>query len=56
MTFAGFHYGTTRLNEAVKLIYCLGGNLDENKNGQHERNLLLSIPVARTRFELVSPP
>jgi hypothetical protein len=47
LTFNGFYYRTTRINEAIQLIYMMSRELDENKNGQPEENFELSIPVAR---------
>ena len=51
LTFNGFYYRTTRINETVRLIYMMGRELDENKNGQPEENFELSIPVAPRGFE-----
>jgi site-specific DNA recombinase len=51
LTFNGFYYRTTRINEAIRLIYMMSRELDENKNGQPEENFELSIPVARPGFE-----
>jgi hypothetical protein len=48
LTFNGFYYRTTRINEAVRLIYMMDKRLDENKNGQPEENFKSSISVART--------
>ena len=56
LVFDGFQYRTARLNEVVSLIYSLGKGLEQKENGQTESNIDLSISVARTRFELVSPP
>jgi site-specific DNA recombinase len=51
LTFNGFYYRTTRINEAVRLIYSLDADLTEKENGQPEENFKLSIPVARPGFE-----
>jgi site-specific DNA recombinase len=51
LTFNEFYYRTTRINEAVRLIYMMDKELDENKNGQSEENFELSIPVAPRGFE-----
>jgi hypothetical protein len=51
LTFNGFYYRTTRINEAIRLIYMVSRALDENKNGQPEENFELSIPVAQPGFE-----
>ena len=46
LTFNGFYYRTTRVNEAIRLIYMMDREPDENKNGQPEENFELPIPVA----------
>ena len=51
LTFDGFHYRTTRLNEAVELIYKLGEGFGENKNGQHQEKIVLSKDVTWIGFE-----
>ncbi|MFM9911168.1 MAG: hypothetical protein ACKVOW_17645 [Chitinophagaceae bacterium] len=48
LVFDGFRYRTTRLNEAVELIYNLDKGFGENKNGQTESNFSLSILVYTT--------
>lgn len=54
LVFDGFQYRTTRLNEAVRLIYTLGAGLGEIKNRKSAKISHLSGEVARTRIELVS--
>ncbi len=55
LTFDGFHYRTSRLNEAVELIYKLGEGFSENENGQTESIFDLSTLVPRTGFEPARP-
>ena len=55
LTFDGFHYRTTRLNEAVELIYSLGKGCSEKESGQTESNFDLSTLVPRTGFEPAHP-
>jgi site-specific DNA recombinase len=38
LTFDGEHYRTARLNEAVRQIYQIEKELQENKNGTSEEN------------------
>jgi len=52
LTFDGFYYRTTRINEAVRLICVMDNELDKNKNRQPEENFKLSIPVDQNGFEL----
>lgn len=47
LTFDGFRYRTTRLNEAVRLIYAVGAGFSEIKNRKSSKNLCLSGEVAR---------
>ncbi|WP_370443898.1 recombinase family protein [Terrimonas sp.] len=54
LVFDGFQYRTTRLNEAVRLIFTLGGGLSEIKNRKSSKKLHLSGEVVPTRIELVS--
>ncbi len=42
LTFDGFQYRTTRLNEAVRLIYTLGESFSEIKSRKSNKNLCLS--------------
>ena len=51
LTFNGFYYRTTRINEAIRLIYMMDRELNENKNGQPEETFELSIPVGLPGFE-----
>jgi site-specific DNA recombinase len=55
LVFDGFRYRTTRLNEAVELIYNLGKGFSENKKGQIEDDFDLSSVVPRTGFEPAHP-
>ncbi len=52
LTFEGIGYRTSRLNEAVELIYKLGEGFSENKRGQISTKTNLSSLVAPPRFEL----
>ena len=45
LTFDGNDYRTTRLNEAVELIYKLGEGFSENKKGQISEKTDLSLLV-----------
>ncbi len=45
LIFDGFQYRTTRLNEAVRLIYTLGEGFSEIKNRKSNKNLCLSGEV-----------
>ena len=49
--FYGLHYRTSRLNEAVSLIYSMDKAFGENKNGQNHQNLELSNLVTPDGFE-----
>ncbi len=55
LVFDGFHYRTTRLNEAVALIYSLGKGFSEKENGQTESIFDLSTSVPGTGFEPAHP-
>ena len=46
LTFDGMRYRTSRLNEAVELIYKLGESFSENKKGQISDKADLSSLVA----------
>ncbi len=54
LVFDGFQYRTTRLNEAVRLIYTLGEGFSETKNRKSNKNLRLSGKVVPTGIEPVS--
>ncbi len=54
LVFDGFQYRTTRLNEAVRMIYRLGEGFSETKNRKSNKKLCLSGEVVPTRIELVS--
>jgi site-specific DNA recombinase len=45
MTFDGFAVRTNRINEAVRLIYCVGAGYSENKNRTNQNNSSLSRQV-----------
>jgi hypothetical protein len=47
LVYNGNNYRTTRVNEAVELIYNVGLGLVEKKNGQTEEKLDLSKEVNR---------
>ena len=51
LVFDGFQYRTTRLNEAVELIYSMDKGFSKNKNGQTESKIDLSTLVTRPGFE-----
>ena len=51
LTFDGMHYRTTRLNQAVELIYKLGEGFSGNKKGQTVKKNDLSNLVTRPGFE-----
>lgn len=51
LTFDRMSYRTSRLNEAVELIYKLGEAFNENKKGQISIKTDLSSLVARPGFE-----
>ena len=52
MTFDGFVLRTTRINEAVRLIYTLNTDFGQNKNRTNGANSNLSCQVGVRRFEL----
>ena len=51
MVFDGQSYRTTRVNEAVRLIWAMGAGFSENKNGQTDKTIDLSTFVTRPGFE-----
>ncbi len=51
LTFDGISYRTSRLNEAVELIYRLGKGFSENKKGQISNKTDLSLLVDLYGFE-----
>ena len=51
MTFDGIGYRTSRLNEAIELIYKLGEGFGENEKGQTSKKTDLSSLVTRPGFE-----
>ena len=51
MVFDGQSYRTTRVNEAVRLIWAMGEGFSENKNGQTDQKIDLSTLVTRPGFE-----
>ncbi len=51
LVFDGFQYRTTRLNEAVELIYRMDKGFSKNKNEQIESKINLSTLVTRPGFE-----
>ena len=55
LTFDGFHYRTTRLNEAVELIYSMGKGCSEKESGQTESNFDLSSLVPTKGIEPSRP-
>jgi site-specific DNA recombinase len=55
LTFNGEYYRTTRINEAVRQIYLIEKELQENKNGTSKVNFDLCRKAEREGFE-PSPP
>ena len=51
LTFDGIRYRTSRLNEAVELIYKLGEGFSEKKEGQISKKTDLSLLVGLLGFE-----
>jgi hypothetical protein len=51
LTFDGMSYRTSRLNEAIELIYKLGESFSENKKGQTSQKTDLSSLVELQGFE-----
>ena len=51
MTFDGFHFRTTRMNEVVRLIFLLDGGFSENEKGQTGKKTDSSCLVTRPGFE-----
>ena len=51
LTFDGNDYRTSRLNEAVELIYKLGEGFSQNKKGQISKKTDLSLQVDPYGFE-----
>jgi hypothetical protein len=51
LLFDGRSYRTTRVNEAVRLIWAMGAGFSENKNGQTDEKIDLSSYVTRPGFE-----
>ena len=55
LTFDGDQLRTTRINEAVRLIYTLDKELAENEKGQNGNKTILSSQVGKTGFEPATP-
>jgi site-specific DNA recombinase len=55
LTFDGDQLRTTRINEAVRLIYTLDKGLPEKETGQRGGNPTLSCKVGMTGFEPATP-
>jgi hypothetical protein len=51
LRFDGFHFQTTRVNEAINLIYIVGAGFSENKKGQRGDISTLSNSVTRAGFK-----
>jgi site-specific DNA recombinase len=51
LTFDGFQYRTTRVNEAIELIYALDKGFTKNETGQTKEVFDLSSVVAQPGFE-----
>ena len=54
MTFNGFSFRTSHINEVARMIYSLDEDYSENKNRTNGNNSSLSCQVAKGRFELPS--
>ncbi len=54
LTPDGFVLRTTRINEAVRLIYTLSTDFGQNKNRTNGVNSKLSCQVGAARFELTT--
>ena len=54
LTFDGFVLRTTRINEAVRLIYTLNTDFGHKKNRTNRANSNLSCQVGAARFELTT--
>ncbi len=55
LTFDGFHFRTTRINDAVSCIYSLSAAFDEKEKGQSGNISSLSSQVGKTGFEPATP-
>ena len=55
LVFDGDQLRTTRINEAVRLIYTLDKELAENEKGQNGNKTILSSQVGKTGFEPATP-
>ena len=55
LTFDGFQYRTTRVNEAVELIYALDASFSQNETGQIREEFDLFSIVARRGLSPDSP-
>ncbi len=55
LTFDGDQLRTTRINEAVRLIYTLDKELAEKEKGQNGNFSILSSQVGKTGFEPATP-
>jgi site-specific DNA recombinase len=55
LTFDGFQYRTTRVNEAVELIYTLDKGFSQKETGQTKEVFDLSCLVPRTGIEPALP-
>jgi site-specific DNA recombinase len=55
MTFDGFSFRTSRINEVARIIYSLDGDYSENKNRTNGNNSSLSRQVGMTGFEPAAP-
>jgi site-specific DNA recombinase len=51
LSFNGFSLRTTRINEAVRLIYALDKDFTQNKSRTNEKKYHLSCQVGAARFE-----
>jgi site-specific DNA recombinase len=55
LVYDGDQLRTTRINEAVRLIYTLDKELAENEKGQNGNKTILSSQVGKTGFEPATP-
>ncbi len=56
LVFENKPYRTIKWERVIELISVINKGLRENKNGTSQFSIEKSHQVARTRFELVSPP
>jgi len=55
LSFDGENIRTTRINEAIRLLYTMSKDFEENKKGQNGDLTILSSQVGKTGFEPATP-